>query len=288
MLKMAYHLDQVALQALAAREETAAEARTEALHRLAVEDVAVRATAMAIVGTHGEEADLDALAGAYNDSAGIDWVEARTEALRAALAMGGPGAEELLSAGLTDPSPAVRQLAARSLAELLGTAPAEPPLEGPPSGVALDPGVEPAGGNSRPRVRLHTTRGAMEIELYRDEAPRHVKSFLDQARSGAYDGLPFHRVVSGFVVQGLDPRGDGWGTGGIFLRDEINPVPYLAGTVGMPNAGPDTGGCQIFITHVPTPHLYGGYTVFGRVVDGMAVLDALDLGDLCRRVEILE
>jgi cyclophilin family peptidyl-prolyl cis-trans isomerase len=99
--------------------------------------------------------------------------------------------------------------------------------------------------------------------------------------------LTFHRVVSGFVVQGLDPRGDGWGTGGIFLRDEINPVPYLAGTVGMPNAGPDTGGCQIFITHVPAPHLDGRYTVLGRVVDGIDVVDALDLGDLCRRVELL-
>lgn len=277
-----------ALQALAAREETATEARMEALDRLAVEDVAVRATAMAIVGTHGEEADLDALAEAYHDSTGVDWVEARTEALRAALAMGGPRAEEMLTAGLTDPSPAVRQLAARSLAELKDIAPPEPPLEGPPSGVALDRGDAVAGGNSRPRVRLHTARGVIEIELYRDEAPRHVKSFLDQARSGTYDGLPFHRVVSGFVVQGLDPRGDGWGTGGIFLRDEINPVPYLAGTVGMPNAGPDTGGCQIFITHVPTPHLDGGYTVFGRVAEGMAVLDALDQDDTCRRVEILE
>jgi len=277
-----------ALQALAAREETATETRTEALDRLAVDDLAVRATALAIVGTHGEEADLEPVARAYDASQGFEWVEARIEALRTAGAIGGPRAAELLKAGLKDPSPAVRQVAARSLAELLGTAPPDPPLEGPPSGVVLDPGGELAGGDSRPRVRLHTVRGVIEIELYRDEAPRHVRSFLDQARSGVYSGLPFHRVVSGFVVQGLDPRGDGWGTGGIFLRDEINPVPYLAGTVGMPNAGPDTGGCQIFITHVPTPHLDGGYTVFGRVVEGMAVLDALDLGDRCRRVEILE
>ena len=87
------------------------------------------------------------------------------------------------------------------------------------------------------------------------------------------------------MVQGLDPRGDGWGTGGVFLRDEINPMLYGRGAIGMPNAGPDSGGCQIFITHVPTPHLDGNYTVFGQVVAGMDVVDALDVGDVCRRVE---
>ena len=88
--------------------------------------------------------------------------------------------------------------------------------------------------------------------------------------------------------QWRDPRGDGWGTGDVFLRDEINSVPYLSGAVGMPNAGPDTGGCQLFITHVPTPHLDGNYTVFARVVEGMDVVHAIDVGDAVERVTLEE
>jgi cyclophilin family peptidyl-prolyl cis-trans isomerase len=90
-------------------------------------------------------------------------------------------------------------------------------------------------------------------------------------------------VVSGFVVQGGDPRGSGWGDGGISLRDEINPLSFDRGTVGMPKAGKDTGGCQLFITHVPTPHLDGRYTVFGKVVSGMDAVDRLEPGDRIRR-----
>jgi cyclophilin family peptidyl-prolyl cis-trans isomerase len=92
-------------------------------------------------------------------------------------------------------------------------------------------------------------------------------------------------VVPNFVVQGLCPRGDGYGTGGRRLPDEINPVPYLTGTLGMPNAGePHTGGCQIFMTHLPTPHLDGRYTVFGRVTDGLDVMARLQIGDTIQRV----
>jgi cyclophilin family peptidyl-prolyl cis-trans isomerase len=110
---------------------------------------------------------------------------------------------------------------------------------------------------------------------------------LARVRAGKCDGLPIHRVVSGFVVQGLDPRGDGWGTGGVFLRDEIGRTPYLRGTLGMPNAGPDSGGCQFFLTLEPTPHLDGRYTVFGRVVSGMDVVDSLDVGDVCTQAEVI-
>ena len=138
-----------------------------------------------------------------------------------------------------------------------------------------------------PLVVLRTNRGPLTLELLREQAPLHVASFLRLASEGTYTGLRFHRIVTGFVAQGLDPRGDGWGTGGVFLRDEINPVPYRTGAVGMPNAGPDTGGCQLFITHVPTPHLDGGYTVFAQVVEGFEVLDSLDLGDVCERIESL-
>ena len=98
-------------------------------------------------------------------------------------------------------------------------------------------------------------------------------------KSGFYDGLTWHRVVSNFVVQGGDPRGDGWGDAGYSVRDEINPLRFDRGTVGMPKAGRDTGGCQIFISLIPTPHLDGLYTAFGQVVSGMEIVDRLEVSD---------
>ncbi len=137
----------------------------------------------------------------------------------------------------------------------------------------------------RPRVRLDTSRGPVTLELFREDAPLHVASFLELAGSNFYDELDLHRVVPNFVVQGLDPRADGWGTGGRRLPDEFNRVHYVAGTLGMPNAGePHTGGCQIFITHLPTPHLDGGYTAFGRVVEGFDVLARFEVGDVITEV----
>lgn len=131
-----------------------------------------------------------------------------------------------------------------------------------------------------PRVRLVSDRGALLIELDRPAAPRHVANFLELAAAGFYDGLSLHRVVPGFVVQGLDPRGDGWGTGGRRVPDEFSRAPYLAGTLGMPRTGrPHTGGCQVFFTHLPTPHLEGQYTVFGRIVDGLDLLPRVEVGD---------
>ena len=116
------------------------------------------------------------------------------------------------------------------------------------------------------------------------EAPVHVAAFLERVDSGFYDGLIWHRVVSNFVIQGGDPRGDGWGGDGESLRDEINTARYHRGAVGMPKAGKDTGGCQLFITHVPTPHLDGNYTIFGQVVSGLEVIDAIEVGDEIRSI----
>jgi cyclophilin family peptidyl-prolyl cis-trans isomerase len=155
-------------------------------------------------------------------------------------------------------------------------------VEVPEAGAPAEPAPSPF--LARPvartsRVVLETVRGDIEIELLPAEAAIHVANFLDLVDRGYYDGLIFHRVVPNFVIQGGDPRGDGWGGPGYALRDEINAVPFLRGTVGMPKAGKDTGGGQLFITHLPTPHLDGNYTVFGEVTRGLEVLDAIDLGD---------
>jgi cyclophilin family peptidyl-prolyl cis-trans isomerase/HEAT repeat protein len=275
-----------ALASLAGREADLAIARRVHLTALFRDDVAVRGAALAGLAGCGESADLDAVVEIFTDASGPDGVELRIEALNTAVALAGGQSQGLLRGALGDPSQAVRQRAVALLADSgLAASPSTSPPLSRPSSVSLPPA--PAAHATEPRVRLHTDRGSITIALRSRVAPRHTAAFLALAGEGAYDHLTFHRIVSGFVAQGLDPRGDGWGTCGAFLRDEIHPEPYLRGSVGMPNAGPDTGGCQIFITHVPTPHLDGAYTIFGRVVDGMDVVDALDRGDVVQRVEIL-
>ena len=156
-----------------------------------------------------------------------------------------------------------------------------PPLGLPPP--RLDDPFQP---DPPVRATIVTARGTMVVELFLEEAPRHVSSFVALAEQGAYDGFHFHRVVPSFVVQGADPRGDGWGDAGYHLVDELHPVEYVRGTIGMPKAGDHTGGCQIFITHLPTPHLDGRYTVFGQVVEGLDVLDRIEVGDAIESIRI--
>ena len=132
---------------------------------------------------------------------------------------------------------------------------------------------------SSPVLVLETEKGKIELLLDASAAPNTAAAIADSARKGVYDGTIWHRVVTGFVVQGADPRGSGWGDAGFRLADEVNRLPFLRGTLGMPKAGPDTGGCQLFVSLVPTPHLDGRYTAFGRVVSGLEVLDVLEPGD---------
>jgi cyclophilin family peptidyl-prolyl cis-trans isomerase len=125
------------------------------------------------------------------------------------------------------------------------------------------------------------------VELLAEDAPLTVENFLALARRGYFDGQEWPRVVPNFVIQGGDPRGDTSGGPGYAIRDEINRHPYERGTMGMALSGPDTGGSQFFLTHSPHPHLDGGYTVFGRVVEGMDVVDAILQGDRIIRVSEL-
>ena len=129
------------------------------------------------------------------------------------------------------------------------------------------------------RIALSTERGEVVLELAAAAAPTHAAAMLESVKKKLYDGTVWHRVVTNFVVQGGDPRGSGWGDAGFMLRDELNRLRFTRGALGMPRAGPDTGGCQLFITHTPTPHLDGRYTVFGRVVSGMDAVDRLAPGD---------
>jgi cyclophilin family peptidyl-prolyl cis-trans isomerase len=137
-----------------------------------------------------------------------------------------------------------------------------------------------------PHVFIETAKGTIEFELAVLDAPQTTWSFMTLARKGFFNGLQIHRVVPNFVVQDGDPRGDGEGGPGYTIRDELNERPFLRGTVGMALSGKDTGGSQFFITHSPQPHLDARYTAFGRVVNGMDVVDRIQQGDTIQRVRV--
>lgn len=142
--------------------------------------------------------------------------------------------------------------------------------------------------NGRVRALVTTDKGSFTIELLPDDAPLTVDNFVQLAERGYFNNIAFHRVVPNFVIQGGDPRGDGNGGPGHQIRCEINEEEFDRAAVGMALSGKDTGGSQWFVTHSPQPHLDGGYTVFGRVTSGMEVVDAIERGDLIRRMTIAE
>jgi cyclophilin family peptidyl-prolyl cis-trans isomerase len=137
-----------------------------------------------------------------------------------------------------------------------------------------------------PHAYIETDRGTIEVELAVLDAPLTVLNFVTLARKGFFDHIAIHRVVANFVAQDGDPRGDGEGGPGYTIRDELNERPYLRGTVGMALDGADTGGSQFFLTCFPQPHLDARYTAFGRVVNGLDVLDRLQQGDTITRVRV--
>ncbi len=125
---------------------------------------------------------------------------------------------------------------------------------------------------------FETSKGTFEIELFTDKAPITTKNFIDLAEKGFYDGLIFHRVIKGFMIQGGDPNGVGTGGPGYEIEDEFHPELKhdSEGIVSMANSGPNTGGSQFFITLVATPWLDGKHAVFGKVVKGMDVVKAIE------------
>ncbi len=131
-----------------------------------------------------------------------------------------------------------------------------------------------------PRVVLTTNKGEITIELFENEAPNTVANFIELVEKGFYNGLSFHRVIEGFMAQGGCPKGDGTGGPGYNIACESyeeNHREHFTGSLSMAHAGRDTGGSQFFITFAPTSHLDGKHTVFGRVIDGMDVVNSLQV-----------
>jgi len=252
---------------------------------LASQDFVVRATAARLLGAAKTPRAIAALQEAYQQSKRDDTYVSRAAILAALAAGGAEAAGPSLRDALADSDWAVR----RRAAELLGTL-----------GEKVDPSaIRPApvaGGPERyadeafwhptysPHAYFETDKGTFTVELAVLEAPLTVANFTALVRRGYFDDTTFHRVVPGFVIQGGDPREDGEGGPGYTIRDETNLRPYLRGAVGMALDWADTGGSQFFVTHGPQPHLDGRYAVFGRVVDGMDVVDRIARGDRITRV----
>src|SRR5712691_2733795 len=152
-----------------------------------------------------------------------------------------------------------------------------------PPAMAIDP-------NKKYAATLETTKGTIVCDLFAKDAPKTVNNFVFLARDGFYDGTVFHRVIGDFMIQGGDPTASGRGGPGYRFEDEVknNPHKHQVGSLSMANAGPNTNGSQFFITHVATPHLDGKHTVFGKVLKGQDVVNAVQQGDTLASVAVAE
>ncbi len=135
-----------------------------------------------------------------------------------------------------------------------------------------------------------TNRGTIRVKLHDDKAPKTVANFEKLAAKGFYDGLKFHRVIAGFMIQTGCPKGTGTGGPGYTFKDEFHKdlKHNGPGVLSMANAGPNSNGSQFFITHVATPHLDGVHSVFGQVIESQKVVDAIKQGDIMEKVTVAE
>jgi cyclophilin family peptidyl-prolyl cis-trans isomerase/HEAT repeat protein len=264
--------------------------RTETvlMERLTADDPVVRAAAATGIRELKPAGGAKAAADAYEYGRRDSTYVARSAALEAVTAYGGAEAAAVLKSALADKDWAVRVRAAALLRQLDPAADVDAEIRPAPTNFSADVygALRVVSPPFSTHVYFDTDRGSFQVEFAVLDAPLTVENFISLARKGYFDGLSIHRVVPGFVVQDGDPRGDGEGGPGYTIRDELNERLYLRGTVGMALDWPDTGGSQFFITCSPQPRLDAKYTVFGRVISGMDVVDALEQGDVIRRVRI--
>ena len=140
---------------------------------------------------------------------------------------------------------------------------------------------------TRSQVVFKTSRGEIRLKML-DVAPLTAMNFIRLVKKGFYDGKTYHRVVPDFVIQGGDPRGDGYGGPGYFIRDEVSPLVHERGTVGIATSGKDTGGSQFFFNLATNLHLDGKYTLFAKVTSGLEVVDKLEVGDQILTARVIQ
>jgi cyclophilin family peptidyl-prolyl cis-trans isomerase len=257
--------------------------------QMAAKDVIVRATAAELLGELPlDEANTRLLAEALPVASRDELNDAALSILDSLAKQKTPAANEALKTMLDSQDALVRRRAAAHLkANGAGDFSQRVALVAPRNSPA-DYARALARAGKAVRALVNTDKGTFSIELLAEEAPLNVDNFVQLAQKGYFDNVTFHRVVPNFVAQGGDPRGDGNGGPGYQIRCEINEVPYERGAVGMALSGKDTGGSQWFVTHSPQPHLDGGYTVFGRVISGMEVVDKIARGDRIRSISVTE
>jgi HEAT repeat protein/cyclophilin family peptidyl-prolyl cis-trans isomerase len=256
--------------------------------RLKTGDPIVRAAAATALGRLKPASGPAALSEAYKTGLKDTTYVARGAALAALTEYGAAVATPTLIEALSDTDWAIRVRAAALLKQLDPSSDAGLKIRPAPTG-RPESAYEASRLLSPPvstHVFIDTDRGTIQVELAVIDAPLSVETFVMLARKGFYDGLAFHRVVPDFVIQGGDPRGDGEGGPGFTIRDELSQQPYLRGVVGIALDWEDTGGSQFFITHSPQPHLDGRYTVIGRVIAGIEVVDRIQPWDVMRRVRV--
>jgi HEAT repeat protein/cyclophilin family peptidyl-prolyl cis-trans isomerase len=274
------------LNALVAINATGAEATL--LARLQADDPVVRQAAVTGLTRMKSPKAVTALVQAYERADKDPTYGVRAAILAALVELDPKSARPLLERALGDRDWAVRVRAASLMKSIEPSIDTATRIRPAPTAAlaelnALDGMINP---QVTPVAYIETTKGMIQVELAVLDAPRTVVNFITMARRNFLSGTPLHRVVPNFVVQDGDPRGDGEGGPGYTIRDEINQLPYLRGTVGMALDWEDTGGSQFFITHSPQPHLDARYTVFGRVVQGMDVVDRLQQWDQIQSVRI--
>jgi peptidyl-prolyl cis-trans isomerase B (cyclophilin B) len=178
------------------------------------------------------------------------------------------------------------------LAALVTLAPAaEAQQPGAPAGKDAPTKDASKGGKKVKQTAVITMEkgGEIAIEFFPEDAPKTVENFVTLAKKGFYDGVTFHRVEPGFVVQGGDPKGNGTGGPGYTIKDEFNKQKHVRGMVAMARTqAPNSAGSQFYITLAPAHFLDGQYTVFGKVTSGMDVVDKIKVGDKMKSVKIVE
>ena len=146
------------------------------------------------------------------------------------------------------------------------------------------PGAQQKSPGAGPIIVLETVKGTIEFETYPEEAPKTVERIVELVKKGFYDGLTFHRIEPGFVIQGGDPKGDGTGGPGYKIKAEFNKNQHVRGAVAMARSNdPDSAGSQFYIVLAPAHFLDGKYTVFGKVLKGMDVVNKIQKGDVLKR-----
>jgi cyclophilin family peptidyl-prolyl cis-trans isomerase len=273
-----------ALTALATAGAPDLDARLAAA--LEAADFNLRATAAELIGKRKPAGAAERLIKAYARGQSDANESARGAAIAALATLGAEAAVPTLREALADRDWSIR-LQAAALLRTLGQPDADArrpaPSRFPPEYFESDALLRPV---YSPHAFIETRFGTIELELNVVEAPLATQSFVSLARKNFFNGMRIHRVVPNFVVQAGDDRGDGAGGPGYTLRDELSPIPFRRGTVGMALSGKDTGGSQFFITASPQPHLDGRYAVIGEVVRGIEFLDLITQWDVIERIRI--